>query len=68
MVLHGAQRVAEALEMHDFACAQEFQRFADIRIVDQAQQVVVCGAGFLLCCNLVSTNSAKTRTTSTLFL
>ncbi len=68
MILHYAQCVAKTLEMHDLACTQEFERFAHIGVVDQAQQVVVRGAGFLLCCNLVSTNSEKTRITSTLFL
>ena len=62
-----AHRFAEALEMHDFACAQEFERLAHVRVVDQAQQVVVGGAGFLLCCNLTSANNANPRTTSTLF-
>ena len=68
MILYDAQRIAEALEMHDFARAQELDRFAYIRVVDQTQQVIVGCAGLLLCCNLVSTNSAKNRTMSTLFL
>lgn len=68
MVLYRAQRVAEALEVYDFAGTQELDRLAHIGVVDQAQQVVVGRAGFLLCCNLVSTNSEKTRITSTLFL
>ena len=48
IVLHDAQRVAEALEVYDFSCAQEFDRLTHVRIVDQAQQIVVGRAGFLL--------------------
>lgn len=68
MILYHAQRIAEALEMHDFACTQELDRFAYIRVIDQAQQIVIRRARLLLCCNPASTNNAKTRTTSTLFL
>ena len=68
MILYRAQGVAEALEVYDFAGTQELDRLAHIGVVDQAQQVVVGRAGFLLCCNPASANNAKTRTTSTLFL
>ena len=50
MVLYRAQRVAEALEVYDFAGTQELDRLAHIGVVDQAQQVVVGRAGFLLGC------------------
>ena len=39
---------AEALEVHDFALAKEFDRFAYIGIIHQAQNIVVGGSGFLL--------------------
>ncbi len=47
----------EALEVRHFTLAQEFERIADIRIIDQAQQVVVGCARFLLCCNRIRTTS-----------
>lgn len=34
--------------MHDLARTQELERLAHVRVVDQAQQIVVGGAGFLL--------------------
>lgn len=49
--------LAEALEVRHFTLAQEFERIADIRIIDQTQQVVVGCARFLLCCNRISTTS-----------
>ena len=51
VLLHDAQGVAEALEVYDLPFTEEFERLADIWIVDQAQQVVIGRAGFLLCCN-----------------
>lgn len=47
--------VAEALKMHDFAFAQELERFAHIRVVDQTKQVVVSRARLLFCCNHIRT-------------
>lgn len=48
IILHNAQRVSEPLKMHDFSFSQEFERLANIRVVDQAEQVVVGCSGFLL--------------------
>ena len=45
--LHGAQGVAEALEVHDFAFAEEANDVFDVGVVDQAQDVVVGQAGLL---------------------
>ena len=45
--LNDGKRVAEALKMHDFAFAQELERFAHIRVVDQTKQVVVGRARLL---------------------
>ena len=47
-VLRDPERVAEPLEMDDLALPQEFQRIADVGIVDQAEQVVVGDPRFLL--------------------
>lgn len=48
IILHNAQRISEPLEMHDFSFSQEFERLANIRVVDQAEKVVVGCSGFLL--------------------
>lgn len=48
--LHIAQGVTEALEVNDFALTQELDRVAYIGVVDQAQQVIVSCARFLLWC------------------
>ena len=50
VLLHDAQGVAEALEVYDLPFTEEFERLADIWIVDQAQQVIVSCARFLLWC------------------
>ena len=48
--LYIAQCVAEALEVNDLALTQELDRVAYIGVVDQAQQVIVSCARFLLWC------------------
>lgn len=48
IILHNAQCVSEPLEMHDFSFSQEFERLANIRVVDQAEKVVISCSGFLL--------------------
>lgn len=35
--------------MHDFACTQKLQRFADIMVIDQTEQIIVGDACFLFC-------------------
>ena len=47
-VLGKAQAFAEALEVDDFAGAQELDGIVDVRVVGQAQDVVVGDAGLLL--------------------
>ena len=42
---------AEALEMHDLALAQEADGIVHIRIIGDAENIVIRHAGFLLCCN-----------------
>lgn len=44
---------AEPLEMHDFPCAQEADRVADFLVMDEAKDIVIGGAGFLLCCHIL---------------
>ena len=48
--LNIAQGIAEALEVNDLALTQELDRIAYIRVVNQAQQVIVSCARFLLWC------------------
>lgn len=48
--LNIAQGVTEALEVNDLALTQELDRVANIGVVDQAQQVIVSCARFLLWC------------------
>lgn len=48
IILHNAQRISEPLEMHNFSFPQEFERLTNIRVVDQAEKVVVSCSGFLL--------------------
>lgn len=55
MILDDAEGFAEALEMHDFPCAQEADGICHIRILYDAQNVVVGASGFLLCCNFART-------------
>ena len=55
-ILHTLQRLSEALEVHDLALAQEADGRDHVRVVHEAQDVVVGGAGLLLCCNHTRTN------------
>lgn len=48
VILHDAQRVTEPLKMHNLPCPQEFERLTDVRVVDQAEKVVVGRSGLLL--------------------
>ena len=59
MILYHTQSVAEALEVHDLTLPQELERLAHIRIIDQAQQIVIRAAGFLFWGDLVSTTYTK---------
>ena len=47
-ILYDAQRFPEPLEVYDLSPAQESDRIADVVVVDQAQDIVVGGAGLLL--------------------
>jgi len=54
-ILCDAQCLTETLEVHDFALTQEFDGLTYIGVFNQTQNVVVGGAGFLLCCTFVNT-------------
>ena len=43
----------ETLEVHDLTGTQELDDVADVRIVGDAQDVVVGHAGLLLCCEVL---------------
>ena len=47
VILGNAQGFTEALVVDDLPGSEELDGFTDIRILDQAQNVVVGGAGFL---------------------
>ena len=46
---------AEPLVVYDLALSEELQYIAHIPVVDEAQEVVVGYARFLLCCIFIST-------------
>ena len=54
-VLRKPQSLAEALEMHDLPGPQELDDIVDVRVVGQAQDVVIGDPGLLLCCNHIRT-------------
>ena len=54
-VLRQPQTLTEALEMNDLARSEEFNDVVDVGIIGKTQNVVICGAGFLLCCDCVRT-------------
>ena len=47
-----AESFAETLKMNNFSCAQEFNRFYYIGIVNKAENIVIGGACFLLRCKV----------------
>ncbi len=47
--------IAKPLEMDDFSLPQEADDVVHVRVIGQAQNVVVGDAGFLLWCDLVRT-------------
>lgn len=56
--LHG---LTKALEMDDFPLTQEFDHIVHIRVVAEAQDVVIGDPGFLLCYVSLSTTSSYGR-------
>lgn len=61
MVLGVSEGFSEPLEVHDLALPQVADGIADIRILDDAQDVVVGAAGLLLWRDLVKTTYKNTR-------
>ena len=53
-LLGQAKSLAEALEMHNLPLAQELDNVIYVRVVAQAEDVVVGNAGLLLWCNHAS--------------
>ena len=54
-VLRQPQALAEALEVDYFPSTQELDDIIDVRVIAQAQDVVIGDTGLLLCCDLVRT-------------
>lgn len=55
MFLDGAEGFTKPLEMDDLTFPEEANGIADFRVFDDAEDIVVGGAGFLFCCDLVRT-------------
>ena len=55
LILHHLDALSEALVVDDLPLAQVAQHVDHVRIVRLEQQILVGGAGLLLCCDLVST-------------
>ena len=55
VILGDAEGFTEPLEVDNLPLAEEADRIADLRVLDEAEDVVVGGAGFLLRCGLVRT-------------
>lgn len=51
LVLRQPQALAEALEVDDFPGPKEFDGVADVRVIGEAENVVIGYTGFLLWCN-----------------
>lgn len=49
MILHVPEGFAESLEVDDLTLSQEADRIADFRVFDHTEDVLIGGAGFLLC-------------------
>ena len=49
------QALTEALEMDDLPFTQKTDGRDHVRVVHQTQNIVIGGAGFLLCCDAVRT-------------
>lgn len=49
LLLIYVEQFAESLEMYNLALAEEFNYFVDVGVVAHPQNIVICGACFLLC-------------------
>ena len=59
MLLDVFQRFAKPLEMHNFTFPQELERVADIRVVNQPEQIIVAEPGFLFWYACIRTNLSE---------
>lgn len=55
MILQNSQSFAEALEVNDFPLSQVADGITYLRVSYHPQDIVIGGAGFLLCCDAVRT-------------
>ena len=55
--LNASKSFSKSLEMHDLALTQEPDGITDLRVLYEAKDVVIGGAGFLFCCNRTSATS-----------
>ena len=55
MILYITQGFTETLEMNHFPLSEEADRIADLRVFDDAEDVIVGAPGFLFWCDLVRT-------------
>ena len=56
LILCDTQAFTETLVVDDLTLTQELDRFTDVGIVDQTQDVIVSSARLLFCCTLVCAN------------
>lgn len=54
------ERLSKALEVNNLTLPKEFNHIIYVGIITQAQNVIVSGSCFLLCCNCVKTTALKT--------
>ena len=59
LILCDTESFAKSLEVYNFTFPQEFDGSHYIRLCNQAQDIVIGGAGFLLCDAFLNTNSVK---------
>ena len=60
LITHHSQRLGKPLIVHDFPLTQIAQYILHIRVVCQMQQVLIGGAGLLLCCKFIDATNIKT--------
>lgn len=60
-----AQPFAEALVVDNFALTEKPERLENVRIIDQAKQIVICGTRFLLWYDCVRTTKPRNRINTT---
>ena len=66
-ILRQAQTFAEPLEVDDLTGTEELDDIVDIRVVAEAEDIVIGNAGLLLCCDFVRTTFRSALTDMCLF-